>query len=87
MGDRKPYKPPTIRRCETIEIVGLLERALAKAARMETAARLWKALAKKLWHTTNPIGSMGRYGCAAIDVRLRRNGNVPPHERKRGSDD
>ena len=49
--------------------------AWAEARRALRAARHWKALAKRLWK--NPYanrGGMGRYGCAAIDVRMRRNG-------------
>jgi hypothetical protein len=40
------------------------------SARNWLAARTWKALAKKLWHTTTPRGSQGR-ASAAIDIRMK----------------
>jgi len=90
VGERKPYVAPRLRQItdpqDVARILGLaaeenpallvsaLKLAHRTNANANDRARRWKALAKKLWHTTHPLGSMGRHGCAAIDVRMTRAG-------------
>jgi len=57
-----------------------------RVRRAERAALLWKALARKLWRFPGPNrGGTGRWGCAAIDVRMRRHGHLPPGEAARAA--
>lgn len=74
-----PYTAPSIRAMDPHEAIRKLVRIrLRQEHELELAverARRWKALAKKLWHEPYPNrGGTGRYGCAAIDVRMKAKG-------------
>lgn len=80
-GSRKPYTAPTLRHVtDQHEVLRALNRAIERAELAERRAFRWKEAARKIWRSK--VYKTGRYGCAAIDVRLRRNGFLPQHEGK-----
>ncbi len=79
--------PPTVARLDRVFFANVLERVesrdrarlLATVARLanqvvvaERRAAVWKATARRLWK--REAGRVGRYGCAAVDVRMGRQG-------------
>jgi len=67
--DRKPYTAPHVRNLSPVDAIRTLDKALARLARAEQRARMWKALAKSVWQSR---AAWAGFGSEALKVKAER---------------